>query len=96
MNNRFFRRGQRPTFTCGCCGRSTRDVGQGGNLCSECFEIAGIDNTLNDCRRNIEDSERNSYIRTAEALLNRISSLGGNVAAVKTQNEFIWANPYFD
>lgn len=39
-------------FTCRVCGRRTRATGQGDNehvyLCVECFEIAGLENELQD------------------------------------------------
>lgn len=44
-----FRKGQ-STYTCRCCGRTTRDVhgeGHTGN-CYECFELAGFENMLSD------------------------------------------------
>ena len=49
IRNRF-QRGS-GVFTCGACGRATRDTG-GDNtaigLCAECYEIGGLENSLED------------------------------------------------
>jgi hypothetical protein len=38
------------TFACKCCQHVTRDTGQGEStgLCEPCYELAGIDNSVND------------------------------------------------
>lgn len=50
MAKRHFERGGRGVFTCYCCGRSTRQTTQGGDseLCAECWELAGCENSLLD------------------------------------------------
>ena len=39
-------------YKCGCCGRATRDDGNGDSvilkLCTQCFELGGIDNAITD------------------------------------------------
>jgi hypothetical protein len=50
MTKRYFERGGRGVFKCEICGRNTRRTDQGADseLCSECWELAGIDNAVND------------------------------------------------
>jgi hypothetical protein len=50
MSRKHFERGGRGVFSCEACGRSTRRVDQGGEslCCTECWELAGIDNSVND------------------------------------------------
>jgi len=82
---RNFRRG-RSTFNCICCHRLTREVDQGGtDLCQECFEICGLDNTVND-----NSYDPTEYLPEAERLLAKIAKRGGDVEAVKRQNSFLW------
>ena len=41
--------GRSVTFVCQVCDRRTRDTGQGvDHLCEQCFDIAGLDNEVND------------------------------------------------
>ena len=37
-------------YTCGCCGRRTRDTGDGAinGLCSTCYDLAGFENSIMD------------------------------------------------
>ena len=39
-------------YECRCCGRKTRDTGRGDNencqLCVECFELSGVENSISD------------------------------------------------
>ena len=49
MKNNRFLRGHRPVFTCKTCGRSTRLAGQGNpEMCAECWELAGLENSVLD------------------------------------------------
>ena len=48
--NSHFKRGS-GMYQCECCGRNTRDTGEQGfgtKLCPDCWELAGIYNTLQD------------------------------------------------
>lgn len=48
-NHNRFQRFDRPTFTCTCCGRRTRDTGQGNlELCEQCWALAGLQNVIFD------------------------------------------------
>lgn len=74
-------------FKCITCERMTRDTGQAVNhLCEDCFEIAGLDNQVNDsgepCPANVL-AECNGRLQT-------IAKRGGNVENVKATNTFIW------
>lgn len=39
-------------YTCRCCGRKTRDDGNGDSVnvlsCTQCYELAGIENQISD------------------------------------------------
>jgi hypothetical protein len=48
--NARFQKG-RGVFTCGCCGRATRDTGVqaiGSETCPQCYELAGYENMFYD------------------------------------------------
>lgn len=50
MDNSKFRKGE-TVYACVCCGRKTRNTGVqsvGSELCSECYELAGIENAISD------------------------------------------------
>lgn len=50
ITNRF-QRGS-GAYKCDSCGRTTRSTGQGNEqlrLCAECYELAGIENEIQDC-----------------------------------------------
>ena len=50
-SNSHFARGS-AVYGCRCCGRVTRSTGRGDNenvqLCAECFDLAGEENSLSD------------------------------------------------
>jgi hypothetical protein len=85
MRKSQFTRGQ-STFLCGVCRRRTRDTGSNGQceLCPHCYEIAGLDNMLND-----ERSQRvaENYIE-AISLLAACVKLGGDEKAIRQSNEY--------
>lgn len=74
--NRFIR-GQ-AVYTCGCCGRRTRQTGRGDNenvnLCAECFDLAGEENHLSD------NGEFYSSPAEVLRLINEVAVKGGNAA----------------
>ena len=89
MRNRshFSGRFGKPTFKCCICERLTRDTGQGvDHLCEPCFEICSMDNGINDAG----GVDEHGYRPECERLLKIIADKGGNVAAVKRQNSFVW------
>jgi hypothetical protein len=89
-NNRHFKRGEKPTFKCITCERNTRDTGQGvDHLCEDCFEIAGLDNQVNDSGKPVDKAT----LKECTARLAKITKLGGNAERVKAHNTYIWAAP---
>src|SRR4051812_37203088 len=66
MNNSHFRRGQ-STFTCNCCKRLTRDTGVqsiGPDLCPQCYELAGLENCVQDnCFTDHDAREAKSLVQ---------------------------------
>lgn len=88
MTHRTFSRMHgRSTFPCQACGRLTRDVDQGGtDLCPECYELAGIDNELNDDGREPTAQE----LAQCERYLAQIGKKGGDVVKARASCEYIW------
>lgn len=79
------------TFVCHVCERRTRDTGQGvDHLCEDCYEIAGIDNSINDNGFRPGAPEFEEYRPELERRLAHIAKLGGNVEMVKRANDFCW------
>ena len=84
-SNRFGR--VTPTYICGICTRRTRETGEGESgcqLCADCFYIAGMDNQHNDGGTKPDASD----VAELQRRLKNIASKGGDVDAVKKQNEF--------
>lgn len=79
MNNSQFKAGQ-GVFTCRVCSRETRDVGDNGSveLCHECYEVAGAENTLSDAGDTMSDAERAS-IQAYIYQMNRAAVAKGGV-----------------
>lgn len=54
-------------YSCRCCGRKTRDDGRGDSvnvrLCSECFELAGLENEIQDGHATDETHIRIAQLR---------------------------------
>jgi hypothetical protein len=89
-NHKHFKRGQNPTFKCVTCERNTRDTGQGvDHLCEDCFEIAGLDNQVNDSGEPVTKA----ILQECTDRLAKIKKLGGNAERVKAANTYIWAAP---
>lgn len=77
MAIRKFYRGS-AVFTCNVCGRGTRDTGAqsvGNKICPQCFELAGLENEINDGHSTREDN-----LDTIETLVDEIASKGGDVS----------------
>jgi len=66
-NHSKFQKGHRPVFTCATCGRSTRLAGQGNDeMCAECWELAGLENSVLDGAPIAEvASERDYWVNKA-------------------------------
>lgn len=80
---------QTPTYICNCCDRRTRETGNGESdcdLCYECYELAGLDNSINDGGRDATPSE----LAWANELLGRIAKKGGDVEYARNSNSYIW------
>jgi len=91
-NNRFRNVGYGSTYKCGCCGRRTRyNGGEAGN-CLECYEIAGLDNMVNDngYYRNPESEDFKSAKAECEMLYAKAVKLGGNGENITKWNGYIW------
>lgn len=73
MKYAHFRSGQ-STFICRVCDRRSRDVGGNGGiqLCPQCFEISGIENSVLDGISTV-DEVREEVLRLAK----RCEELGG-------------------
>lgn len=87
--NSNFRRGI-PTYKCGCCGILTRETGDGESgceLCVDCYNLAGLDNGINDDGREPSESE----LRESARRLATIAAKGGNVERVIDMNEYLFA-----
>lgn len=71
-------------YKCGCCGRKTRDDGNGDSvnvlLCTECFEIGGIENSITDGIYR-DDVQRQEWIDEIKELVSRVTKLGGTVTS---------------
>lgn len=68
-----FKRGE-TTYTCASCKRLTRNTGDNGQceLCPQCFELAGIENAVND-----DDSIIDEVRERVERLAAEIRAAGG-------------------
>ena len=86
-SNSFFRRGQRPTFKCVTCTRTSRDTGDGvDHLCHQCFEIASYDNQVNDSGEPCPPDT----LAYCERMLREAVKKGGNEQRIRAHNEYIW------
>jgi hypothetical protein len=64
-------------FKCNVCGRGTRDTGvqsAGNKICPQCFELAGIENEINDGHSTLEEC-----IIEIVSLVREVKEKGGNV-----------------
>lgn len=88
--NRFRNVGYGSTYLCGCCGRRTRyNGGEAGN-CLECYEIAGLDNMVNDNSYEPGSKEYEAAKAECEMLYAKAVKLGGNGGEIKKWNGYIW------
>jgi hypothetical protein len=85
----FQSRGGSPTvFNCDVCGRRARIVDQGNTtICQECWDLAGMDNTVND---NGPQELTPAVIEERDRLAAIIVARGGDLEAVKLNNEYLW------
>lgn len=83
--NRFTR--FEPLFNCGLCGRKTRNPDHSGTyLCGECYEIAGLDNLVNDEAMVLTPE----LAAERDALYNAAVQKGGDGDQIKKNNHFLW------
>jgi hypothetical protein len=90
MTKRYFERGGRGVYKCYVCGRGTRRSTQEGDseLCSDCWDLAGSDNTHNDEGREPTAEELRFY----ELAVADIVKKGGDAAKVRSAFPYIWVN----
>lgn len=79
VRNRFQKFG-RGVFTCHCCKRQTRETtGDHGqlDLCEDCFELAGIENSISDA----DDAAKviREYRKEVRRRTNRVEKRGGSL-----------------
>jgi len=74
MKHDKFKRGS-GCFSCKSCGRQTRDTGDNGELqlCSECYEMAGIENSIAD--GNATDEEKALWHQLKAACISKGGTL---------------------
>jgi hypothetical protein len=80
--------GRKVAFKCNVCERMTRETGPDhavNSLCEPCYELAGIDNYLND---NGEALVGSHYEEAVGYLIKQIAKLGGEEAAQKAKDQF--------
>ena len=93
MNKKhFINFGSGSTFTCNVCGRKTRQAGQaiGCDLCPECYEIAGWDNSVNDNHYKVGSKDFEDIRSECEELLAKAVKQGSDGERIKRANSFIW------
>lgn len=91
MRNRFRNMGNGSVFNCAVCGRRTRENDTGGTgLCYECYEIAGLDNTVNDNAYGPGTEDYKAAREECDRLLAIAVKRGGDGARIKALNEYIW------
>lgn len=79
-------------FDCIGCHRRTRGNRDSAQLdmCEDCFELAGLDNQINDDGRALDRDE----VRERDERLANIVRLGGDADRVRSLNDYLWpANP---
>lgn len=85
---RHFQRHGRGVFNCAICGRGTRQSTQDSadsELCPQDWDLAGLDNTVND--NGLDPSE---YAAERDRLLAAIVARGGDPERVKAAHSFLW------
>ena len=92
-SNSYFggRHGRGSTFKCDVCSRLTRDTGNGvTHLCAECWEIAGLDNMVNDNGYEVGSKDYAEARAECDMLLAKAVKKGSDGAKIKVMNGFIW------
>lgn len=81
-----FARG-RGVFNCCCCGRRTRTVDQSADseCCPQCWDLAGLDNLVNDGGAPLSDVLKERDRLQAEAV-----KKGGDAAKIRASNPYLW------
>lgn len=76
---------------CEVCGRGySHDHSEGDGICQECFELAGMDNTVNDDGRTATPEE----LREAIGYLDTIARRGGDTAKVIGSNGYLFGEGF--
>jgi len=87
--DRFRNMGKGSVFACAVCGRKTRYTGN-PECCSECNEIAELDNMVNDNGYEPGSKEYEDAFAECEMLLTNAVKKGGSAEKIKDSNGYIW------
>ena len=82
-----FERGWRngPVYTCAICGRRTRSAGSGNDeLCYECWELGGYDNSVND------GGDLADFVAIRDELYRAAVKKGSDGDRIKKNFDFLW------
>lgn len=93
------------TYACECCGRQTRNTGAqalGSKTCTQCWELAGIENSLRDGHLTADEARPavGRYVAAIEAkggrpreafawLLDQMACACGNVLSLTTAEQVV-------
>jgi hypothetical protein len=85
-----FQRNGGGVFRCEVCDRSTRRVDQGhdSRLCPQCWDLAGLDNTVND--NGPTEPSLGDWTTYRDALLADAVAKGGNAEQIKKEFTYLW------
>ncbi len=85
----------RGTWNCEVCGRLTRDAGQAvDHLCTQCEEILGADNMVNDNDYRPGTPDFDDTKLRCDSLLQDIETLGGDAAQVRASAGFLYGDAF--
>lgn len=85
-----FERGGRGVFKCQVCDRGTRRVDQAydSECCPQCWDLAGLDNTVNDNGANCE--QLGDWRAYRDQLLVEAVKHGGNADKITSEFTYLW------
>lgn len=85
MRHNRFERGRAPTFPCSICKRVTRETGNYLDMCPECYELAGLDNMVND-----NATPEAEWIGWRDALLAKAVKRGSDAERIRRCFTYLW------
>ena len=86
--------GRGGTYKCHVCRRLTRATGAqalGSELCPECWELAGLDNEVNDNGLDLSLPDMHRLVEERDRLLAAAVKKGGDEARIKGCNDYLWS-----